>query len=399
MTHSYWHLEKIENPSPKHTSYDVLIVGGGIAGLSSAYWLQRQNPRLRIAILETQHLGAGASGRNAGFVTCGSTEHFIKLKEQFGLGKAVEIWKFSELNRELLLQHIIEDDIDLLDFRQTGSCTVAPSPEHWKKYQAVARDMKAAGIAVHEVGATEMERDYGVTGFEGGIQYTGDGYIHPMKLLRKMRQKIQADVLEGIQVSGIESLSGGTCRVHTSKGSLEAGKVLVTLNAYLPLVSSQYQNLIKPGRGQILLTEPLPAFVKGPCYLTKHLCYFRQLPTGHLLIGGFRNLAVDAENTHEDQTTDLIQSALWDFVRNHFSKGREAKIAHQWAGIMGFSPDGQMMIGESSDLPGVHVMAGCSGHGMGLSFHAAKVLCDSLTGQAVPAHLQLSRFEIKKAPF
>lgn len=397
MTHSYWHLEKIENPAPKHTSYDVLIAGGGIAGLSSAYWLQRQNPRLRIGILEAQHLGAGASGRNAGFVTCGSTEHFIKLKEQFGLDKAVEIWKFSEQNRELLLEHIIEDDTDLVDFRQTGSCTVAPSSQHWEKYQAVARDMKAAGISVHEVGASEMERDYGVTGFEGGIQYTGDGYIHPMKLLRRMRQRTGADVLEGVRVLGIESRPEA-CRVHTSQGTLEAGQVLVTLNAYLPLVAASYQSLIKPGRGQILLTEPLPAFIKGPCYLTKHLCYFRQLPTGHLLIGGFRNLAVEAENTHEDQTTELIQSALWDFVRSHFSKGRDAKVAYQWAGIMGFSPDGQMMIGANPDHPRVHVMAGCSGHGMGLSFHAAKVLCESLMGIAIPEHLQLSRFEKQKAP-
>ena len=67
-------------------------------------------------------------------------------------------------------------------------------------------------------------------------------------------------------------------------------------------------------------------------------------------------------------------------------------IAYQWSGIMGFTPDGHMIIGEAPDLPGVHLMAGCGGHGMGLSFHAAKVLVESLTGKRPPEHLDIRRF-------
>ncbi|UOF02136.1 NAD(P)/FAD-dependent oxidoreductase [Bdellovibrio reynosensis] len=395
MSISYWltHKDSFNSSAASSSHYDFIIVGAGIAGLSTAYWLLQENPNSKIAILERNTVGFGASGRNAGFVTCGSTEHFIKLYEQFGLQKASEIWKFSEDNRRLLLEHIVQDQTDLVDYRHTGSCTVAPSSAHWSKYKKTADLMKVCGIDVHEVDPQNLEADYGVTGFEGGIQYTGDGYIHPIKLLQLLRSKIKVDIFEHTEVLKIES--AGDEKVHTSAGVFTADKIIFTVNAYLPLLLNNFSDVIKPGRGQILVTEPLPAFVKGPCYLTKHLCYFRQLPTGHLLVGGFRNLDLDKENTHEDQITNLIQTAIFDFIKSHFKFGPQAKIAYQWSGIMGFTPDGQMMIGSLPENKNIHVMAGCSGHGMGLSFNAAHTLVKSLHGIPVPEHLSLGRFFLK----
>jgi gamma-glutamylputrescine oxidase len=370
--------------------FDIVIVGGGIAGLSTAYWLQKQNSSLKIAIIERHRVGFGASGRNAGFVTCGSTEHFMTLREEYGLDKGLEIWKFSEENRNLLKREIIGDDEASVDYRQTGSCTVAPSEAHWEKYKVAAAQMREAQLDVVEVGAAEMERDFGVTNFSGGILYKGDGYVDPIKLLEKIRSRLKVDFFEGTEVFSFHS-EAGHASVQTDQGKFTANKVILTLNAYLPLLAKKFEGIITPNRGQILVTEPLPAFVKGPCYLTKHLCYFRQLPTGHLLIGGFRNLSIETENTHTDQTTPIIQDALLAFVRERFKHGANAKVAYQWSGIMGFSPDGQMIMGAIPDQENIHVMAGCSGHGMGLSFHAGKVLAESLGGAKIPAHLDLLR--------
>lgn len=392
MSISYWLDKATTASSTSSKNYDFVIVGGGIAGLSSAYWLQQKDPSLKIAIIEKNRVGFGASGRNAGFVTCGSTEHYIKLNEQYGTGKATEIWKFSEMNRHLLAEHVIQDQAAQLDYRQTGSCTVAPSDQHWEKYKTTAKLMRSEGIDVVEVSPDEMNRDYGVTGFVGGIQYNGDGYIHPVKLLNLLRSKLNVDFYEGHETIDITE-NNGTTSVRTDHGVFNAKHALLTLNAYLPLVVKKMAGLIVPGRGQILVTEPLPDFVKGPCYLTKHLCYFRQLPTGHLLIGGFRNLAADAEATYADTTTPIIQEALLDFVRSHFTLGKEAKVAYQWSGVMAYSPDGQMILGTLPEHKNVHVMSGCSGHGMGLSFHAAKTLVGSVFGEQIPEHLRITRFK------
>ncbi|MNJ93307.1 Gamma-glutamylputrescine oxidoreductase [compost metagenome] len=389
MSISYW-LDKSAGATTTKT-YDFVIVGGGIAGLSSAYWLQKSHPQAKIAIIEKNRIGFGASGRNAGFVTCGSISHFIKLEKQFGLEKALEIWKFSETNRELLSGHIIEDAGDEVDYRHTGACTVAPNEERLEAFKAAAQTMRNNGIDAFEVSSHFMEKEYGVIGFQGGVQYSGDGFVHPIKLLERMKSKLRVDIYEGTEVFNF-STKGSTQVLKTDHGVFETPKVLLTLNAYLPLVMPNMSHLITPNRGQILVTEPLPQFVRGPCYLTKFLCYFRQLPTGHLLIGGFRNLSEQTENSVVDQTTEVIQTALIDFVRKTFKYGKDAKVAYTWSGIMGFTPDEQMMIGATPENSNIHLMAGCSGHGMGLSFHAAKVLVDSLDGQVIPSHLHIDRF-------
>lgn len=393
MTQSFWQDIKLNTETAKLQNYDYVIIGGGIAGLSTAYWLLQKDPDLKIGIIEKYKIGFGASGKNAGFVTCGSTEHFIKLKDQFGLDKATEIWKFSEDNRKLLQQHIIQDNADLVDFKITGSCTVAANSERWTYYQEMAKVMRAQNIDVYEVNAQDMDRDYGVTGFEGGIVYAGDGYIHPMKLLGQILDKINVHIHEQTEVQSL-SKNVKNFTLKTNKEEIAATNVVVTVNAYLPLVNPKFSSLIVPGRGQILLTKPLQQFVKGPCYLTKHLCYFRQLPTGELLIGGFRNLDTETEKTHADQVTEIIQTALYDFVKSHFRLGAQAEIARQWSGIMGYSPDGQMLIGTLAEDSNLHYLAGCSGHGMGLSFNAAKTLVEGAFGRSIPAHLDIKRFKV-----
>ena len=388
MSISYWLDQSAKAPKKQ---YDFVIVGGGIAGLSTAYWLQKENPKAKIALIEKNRIGFGASGRNAGFVTCGSLEHFMKLQTKFRLPKALEIWKFSEENRRLLVEHIIEDKADQVDYQQTGSCTVAPSDMHWEKYQDVAQLMKTHGLDVQVIAASTLEADYGIKGFAGGVVYKGDGFVHPVKLLERLRAKLTIDIFENTEVFQIEDKKS-TQEIKTDQGFFEAPKVLLTLNAYLPMVLKDFKNKILPHRGQILVTESLPYFVKGPCYLTKLLCYFRHLPSGHLLVGGFRNLSLETENTLLDQTTDVIQEALLQFIKDHFKHGKKAKAAYQWSGIMGFTPDEQMLIGPSPENPNIHLMAGCSGHGMGLSFHAAKVLVSSLSGATIPSHLDIRRF-------
>lgn len=389
MTISYWQDRSAASPVK---TYDAIVIGAGIAGLSTAYWLEKQNPNIKIAVIDRNFIGAGASGRNAGFVTCGSSEHFNKLMQQFSLEKAVEIWRYSEKNRELLQQEIIQGNDTEVDFFKTGSCTVAASSEDWIRYQTLAATMQSAGIDVELIEESYLQSQYGVRGFQGAIQYLHDGIIHPIKLLQRIQSRLKrTDFYTGEEVFSVNDNTSAV-EIRTQQNRFSAAKVFACLNGYTPYLFSEYSSLIRPQRGQILVTEPLPAFVKGPCYLTKHLCYFRQLPTGELLVGGFRNHDLEAENTAFDAATDKIQQALTEFTRNYFQNTRDVKIKHRWSGVMGFSDDGQMLIGAHPEKKNVLMMAGCSGHGMGLSFHAAHTLVQATAGIPVPAHLDIRRF-------
>lgn len=390
MSISYWLSKK----NDQTLNFDYCIVGGGIAGLSTAYWLEKKEPKAKIAIIERNKVGFGASGRNGGFVTCGSAEHFSKLEKQFGVSKAVEIWRFSEENRKLLHQEIFHDDPSSVQFLSTGACTVAPSRDDWERYQKLAHTMKSNGIDVRLMESQELVANYGVRNFEGAIEYLHDGVIHPVMLLQKMKSRLKnTQIFENEEVFHIES-----GKIISEQYRFQCPKILLTLNGYLSLLLENWTDHVQPQRGQVLVTEPLPAFVKGPCYLTKHLCYFRQLPGGELLIGGFRTLDLEKENTFLDQQSEKIQSALLDFAKNYFAFGDRIRPRYRWSGIMGFTKDGQMLIGEHPHMKDVHLMAGCSSHGMGLSFHAAKVLVESLSGGTIPEHLNLQRIASTLVP-
>ena len=394
MNQSYWHQEKciVSNTTENH--FDVAIIGAGIAGLSFAYWLEKKDPHLKIVIIDKNFIGAGASGRNGGFVTCGSAEHFDKLTTQFGLTKAHEIWKFSEDNRELLLQEIIQSEFQSVDFNQSGSCTVAPSLEAWERYQGIYQRMKSCGIDVELMDDQNLKADYGVKNFLGGIYYKLDGSIHPMKLLRTLIKKLKkTSFYLGEEIQSVTD-SKNLVQIKISQNTLQAGKIFYSLNGFAPRLLPELAPWIKPMRAQAMATEPMPAFVKGPCYLTKHLCYFRQLPTGELLVGGFRNMDAEAENTDTEMITDKIQNALTDFTRSYFNNTENIKINYRWSGIMGFAPDSQMLVGAVPTRQNSYFMAGCASHGMGLSFNTAKVLAGSLFGEAIPSHLSADRFKI-----
>ena len=388
MSYSYWQA----SPSKKYIKTDFLIIGGGIAGFSTAYWLEKKYPEASITIVEKFKMGSGASGRNAGFITCGSAEHFAKLVNNFGASQALEIWKFSEMNRELLKQEIIKGNSDKVLFRTTGSCTVAANSSDKDRYQELAQTMSQMGIDVQWIDQKKMELDYAVKASLGGIEYKGDGVVHPFLLLKEIQAQLKkTQCIEDQEVFRIQN--DKSVNVETQNFHFESEKVILTLNAYIGQLWPDWQKIVRPQRGQILVTEPLPLRIKGPCYLTKHLCYFRQMPTGELLIGGFRNLDLENENTYLDQVSDIIQNALFDFTKEFFDFTSEITIKNQWSGIMGFTDDGQMLIGSVPNLKNIYLMAGCSGHGMGLSFHAAKVLVDHITGQNVPSYFSMDRLD------
>jgi gamma-glutamylputrescine oxidase len=390
MSISYW----LDQSTASSKNYDAVIIGAGIAGISTAYWLEKKHPTLKIAVIDKNTLGFGASGRNAGFVTCGSAEHFAKLEKQFGLATALEIWKFSEHNRELLKSEIIENNDASVDYFHTGSCTVAPSNEDWVRYQSIYQTMRNSGLNVELIDETYLAQHYGVRNFQGAIQYGDDGLVHPLKLLNKIKAKLKnTNFFFSEEVFQITEDSNSV-QIKTQNHIFTAARLFVGLNAFTSGLLPEFKEAVLPQRGQVIVTEPLPAFVKGPCYLTKHLCYFRQLPTGELLVGGFRNQDLEAENTSLDAATDKIQQALTDFTRSYFQNTQNIKINYRWSGIMGFTADGQMLLGHRPGFKNIFMMAGCSGHGMGLSFNAAKTLVEAADGKEIPSHLNINRLKL-----
>ncbi len=389
MSVSYWN----DRSEGQNLAVDIAIIGGGITGLSCAYWLQKEDPHLRIAIIEKHEIGSGATGKNAGFVTCGSVEHFNRLVGKHGKAEALDIWRFSEKNLELLKQEIIQDKDDDYLFEQKGSFSLASTESELMELKESTKIMREMLINVEEISQSGIQKRLGAEHFVGGIKYCDDASVHPILLLQGIRKRLGKNVLmlEQNEVHNILTENENKI-VLTNKNKITASMVVYATNGYSPLLHDYFSTKVFPTRAQILITAPVPRFMEGPCYANFVLDYFRQLPTGEMIIGGFRQLQKDAEKGYSDETSDVIQKALEQFLQEHVPAVRKVKITHRWSGIMGFSVDGQPMIGAMPQDPQLLFCCGFTGHGLGLAFHSAKVLTDCIFGRSIPNFISAKRF-------
>ena len=388
MSISYW-LDQSQFSKPQ--SYDVIIVGAGISGASTAFWLRQEDPDLKIAILEKSEVAAGATGRNAGFVTCGSVEHFNRLVERWGEDLAYQIWNYSEINLELLKKHIIPHS-SALEFNDRGTFSLASTPQEFQELQQTAQLMKKRNIDVEVVKAEQIKQRLGAEGFIGGIKYLGDASINPWQLTKTILDQAQVSIFEHTEVMGIDEGINGCRSVHTNRGRFDAPVVVLAMNGYLPSIDPFFQDKVFPTRGQILTTEPVAQFMEGPCYAHFVLDYFRQLQDGRVIIGGFRQLEKETEVGYSDHISSKIQEALEQFLDRHIPSLKGKRITHRWAGIMGFSFDGQPFVGAKSDDQQIFYLGGFTAHGLGLAFHTGKCLVDMMYDREIPDFISAKRF-------
>ncbi len=386
MSVSYW---QDDGRGADEVAVEVLVVGGGIAGWSTAYWLRESG--LDVAVVDQGDICAGASGRNAGFVTCGSVEHYSRQVDKYGAAMARGLWRYSEDNIRLIREEIVEKAGHDCEFRQAGTYSLASTGTELDELLRCAELMRAEGIGVSVVDERHIAEQLGARGFSGGVLYHDDGEVHPVKLVRAIASESGATFYPHHEVFSFDE-DGDDVLVQTRCRRFRAGSVVLATNGYSHLLHPWFRDKIYPTRGQIIVTEPVPRFMAAPCYANFVLDYFRQLADGHVLIGGFRQLATDTERGTADVPNEVIHEALEAFLARHFAFLEGVKLSYRWAGIMGFSQDGLPMVGSLPSRPNVYFVGGFTAHGIGMAFRVGQLLARMmLHGEAVP-YLSARRF-------
>jgi len=168
----------------------------------------------------------------------------------------------------------------------------------------------------------------------------------------------------------------GSVEVSVRAGDREcrAGVVILATNAYTSRLLAQVK--IQPTRAQMVASAPINRTLSDmPTYSHFGYRYWRQLPTGEVLIGGWRDTSMETEIGWDDEPTPEIQEHLMHKLES-MSKG--AEVTHRWAGLMGFTESGLPLAGPVDGMRNVYLCAGFNGHGMGFAFMTAKALVESL---------------------
>ncbi|MBJ7601729.1 MAG: FAD-binding oxidoreductase [Candidatus Dormibacteraeota bacterium] len=336
---------------------DVLIVGGGITGLGLLHWL-RNVPG--VVLVEQDRLGAGASGRNAGFLLSGTASCYAVAVRKFGRRRAQELWHFTVETHELLAEAL---GGRARSYRRLGSYTHPASAQE-------ARDLEESVLLLREDGAdVRLE--------EARLLNPRDGEVNPLEALLVLAARARhGSVREGVKVDGLEAGREGV-RVRAGEAECLAGAVILATNAYTAQIVPGTP--IAPIRAQMAAsTGERPGLVQRPTYSDEGYRYWRQLADGTLLAGGYRNRFLTTEVGYEVVPTPELQACLDDHLRG---LGQSGLTSHRWAGIMGFTETELPLVGPLPDLPNVYLSAGYNGHGMAYAFNCAKRLAEHLTGR------------------
>lgn len=371
MTTSHW-LRQHQFTTHDITT-DILIVGGGYVGLSTAYWITELNPELKITVIDRSFCGAGASGRNAGFLTMGSASFYKGLTLEWGVDKAKQVFHFAAESLELVHQHILKSSPEI-KFDRTSSMTLFKSEENHLKWQNNLFDPNEFNFKWKETSGlpTSLQNK-----FFGGYEALPEYKINPIPLLASLKKRLENRKVQIIENSSVFQLTpdGATTEVN----SVKAKKVVLALNGYFPQFHSSFSGAIVPRRAQMLAIEIEEEFDCPSLYYDPaERVYWRKTQDKVLVVGGKRLLDEGGETGDFEKISPIVQKGLEEYARQEL--GLNFKVINRWSGTMGFTEHELPFIGRLEAPLEAYMIGGFSGHGMGLGFRSGKEMAEVTLG-------------------
>jgi len=361
VSKSWW----LEDLPPLHSarvfSPDIEIIGAGVTGCSCALSLARAGMRVRVH--DAREVAGGASGRNGGFALRGGAQAYDKAVEFLGRDVAREYWRLTEEYLERLAA-LAGDALT-----RTGSLRIAADDEEREELRAEYEALRADGF--HAEWRDKLAPPLAGR-FRAAIFHPPDASVQPARAVRRLAEAAAEAGAEFVEHHRVESLD-----------ELEAERVVVATDGYPSGLLGELEGLIIPTRGQMLATEPLAERLFAMPHYGRHgFDYWQQLDDGRIVVGGFRDAALDTEFTDVEETTAVIQDALEQFVASLV--GRRLEVTQRWAGIFGLVLDFLPVVGRHPDDERIWVAGGYSGHGNVLGFMCGDLVAQALLGGPHP---------------
>lgn len=372
INYSYWELKQY------FTEFDLIVIGAGIVGLSSAISFINKNKKAKILILERGLLPNGASTKNAGFACFGSSS---ELLDDLSKNNSETVWE-TVLMRwqglQILRKRLGDKGIDL---NLWGGYELFDSKENkiksLEKIQELNKEIYQH-LGLKNCFSEYIKNNFGFKNTKGIILNKYEGQIDTglmMQNLLLLAQKKGITVLNNIEIKTINDL-GGKVELKSINGIFKAKKVIVATNGFANELLKI--NNINPARAQVLITKPISQLkIKGTFHYQEGYYYFRNIKN-RLLFGGGRNINFKKEETSEIGMNSKIQNHLDYLLKTMILPNMVFEIEHRWSGIMGVGNEKKPIIKPITN----NVIAAVRMGGMGIAIGSkvgeivAKILKD-----------------------
>ena len=345
---------------------DVVVIGGGIMGCSTAFFLARAGVRVTL-VEKAEQVGTEASGRNAGGIRANGR----KPAEVPLAIASIRLW-----------QAFSDEYGGQFEYDQHGQMYLARNEEELAALRRAAPTLQGLGLGVQVVTGPDL-RDLSPNLSSlvvGALYCPTDGFANPILATRfvgRLAERAGARILTGTALTGLVKESGRITEVVTTRGRISTGAVVCTAgpwtNEIARMVGVKLPIEVKPN--YIAVTTPTAPVLRQ--FVSGHTVYIRPARAGNLIFGG--GAAGPAAGFSKASSLATLR---WSAGRaaEVLPAMRHTSILRSWAGTLAYSPD-HMIILDS--LPGVANMlfaTGCSGHGFCLGPMAGKLLAELTLG-------------------
>lgn len=368
---------------------DWLVVGGGITGLSAAHTLAEMHPQARIVVVDRQRAAQGASARNSGFVVAHEHPASSELLGASGFAGFETDTMISRAASEEVRQRIARHGIDC-EFRDSGYYFAVSDRAKLDQVDAKLATLRALGARAEFMQGAALAQTLGTRHYEAAI-YCGHGnaLLQPAKYVKGLLNALPGTITlyENTDITGIERLSQGRLRANAVDGSVEAKRVLVCLNAFIPRVGIT-DSATFPMELSASLTRPLTDQEFAAIGAVEPWGVLSTRPLG-ATVRLTPDRRVMIRNTAEYRTRDLSNSQL-ALRRQHHVRGLQRRfpflgeqdIQYTWTGHLGATRSGQAFFDRVEE--GVFAVAGCNGSGVARGTLWGRLLAELASGVDSP---------------
>jgi glycine/D-amino acid oxidase-like deaminating enzyme len=394
--HNFWltttQFPTTDTSRPLPEVVDVAVIGSGFTGLSAARTLAKLGAK--VAVLEAETIGWGASSRNGGMVLTGMKLGVNQLISMYGRELTKRMYAASLATIDCVEQ-IVQEETIACDFSRCGHLEVACKQKHFDNYsrqaEVIAREFNHTLRVVQK---PELSSEIGSTIYFGGMVDEVSAGCNPARYvagLARAAMKAGAEIFERACMQTIQrdSRQGELgWKLATSRGSLWAHEVFVGTSGYTGSATPSLQKKIIPIGSFIITTEVLPEKLAQDLsprnrmiYDSKnYLYYYRLTPDRRMLFGG--RAAFFPEN---DQTIRRSAEILRRGMIEVYPQLADARIDYVWGGTLDFAFD---MMPHAGQVDGMYYAVGYAGHGVAMATYQgqkiAELMASDRTGNDKP---------------
>ena len=385
----YWHTTvKMPDDSkltPLPENADVAIIGGGYTGLSAARTLAKQG--VKVAVLEANTIGWGASSRNGGMVLTGLKLGMRSVMKKYGRETARQLFQCSLESIDTVEQIVKEENIDC-GFRRYGHLLTVNKPRHFDALKEDVEFMeKEFNHTLHLLSRDEQHTEIGSNIYHGALVDECSGGLNPAQYVSGLAAAAEgagATLHARARVNRLERKENRFV-LETERGPLNAESVLVATSGYTGNVTKNLQKKVIPIGSFIIVTEKLSddlvkeLIPKGRMIFDyKHYLNYFRLWENRMIFGGRAAFFPETSSTIQ-RSAEILRHEMIQV----YPQLKDIKIEYVWGGTLDFAFDMMTHVGE---VDGIYYSLGYAGHGVAMATYLGKTVAEAMLKGNIKEH-------------